>query len=231
MTSFGSGSGQSCPQCSQINFMVTSSPGGGRYGYASSCAADYTFSLEQQRGQLIFQLRQKLVLRAAELMLKCSAPNSAASSCNIWSCALRSQPPPPPPMVSPPPPPPMICFKSANSHRDQPRQGRHPRNCRRFWSRKASILVTVVTFGPSCCRRASKVPTVTGIGVVLIAILRTVLTFDPSCCRRASDVSTDYKCIIFPPSELSPLLAPYVFVALQMYRQINNHRYKPSIEP
>ena len=84
MTSFGSGSGQSCPQCSQINFMVTSSPGGGRYGYASSCAADYTFSLERQRGQLIFQLRQKLVLRAAELMLKCSAPNSAASSCKIW---------------------------------------------------------------------------------------------------------------------------------------------------
>ena len=139
--------------------------------------------------------------------------------------------PPPPPMVSPPLTPPMICFKSANSHRDQPRQGRHPRNCRRFWSRKASILVTVVTFGPSCCRRASKVPTVTGIGMVLIAILRTVLTFDPSCCRRASDVSTDYKCIIFPPSELSSLLAPYVFVALQMYRQINNHRYKPSIEP
>ena len=148
----------------------------------------------------------------------------------IWSCALR----PPPPMVSPPPPPPMICFKSANSHRDQPRHGRHPRNCRRFWSRKASILVTVVTFGPSCCRRASKVPkvpTVTGIGVVLIAILRTVLTFDPSRCRHASDVSTDYKCILFPPSELSSLLAPYVFVALQMYRQINNHRYKPSIEP
>ena len=104
-------------------------------------------------------------------------------------------PPPPPPMVSPPPTPPMICFKSANSHRDQPRQGRHPRNCRRFWSRKASILVTVVTFGPSCCRRASKVPTVTGISVVLIAILRTVLTFDPSCCRRASDVSTDYNYI------------------------------------
>ena len=147
----------------------------------------------------------------------------------IWSCALRSQPPPPP--WYPPPTPPMICFKSANSHRDQPRQGRHPRNCRRFWSRKASILVTVVTFGPSCCRRASKVPTVTGIGVVLIAILRTVLTFDPSCCRRASDVSTDYKCIIFPPSEVSSLLAPYVFVALQTYRQINNHRYKPSIEP
>ena len=108
--------------------------------------------------------------------------------------------PPPPPNGIPPPPPPMICFKSANSHRDQPRQGRHPRNCRRFWSRKASILVTVVTFGPSCCRRASKVPTVTGIGVVLIAILRTVVTFDPSCCRRASDVSTDNKCIIFPPS-------------------------------
>ena len=151
---------------------------------------------------------------------------------HIWSCALRSQPPPPPPpMVSPLPPPPLICLKSANSHRDQPRQGRHPRNCRRFWSRKASILVTVVTFGPSCCRRASKVPTVIGIGVVLIAILRTVLTFDPSCCRRASDVSTDYKCITFPPSELSSLLAPYVFVALQMYRQINNHRYKPSIEP
>ena len=100
-------------------------------------------------------------------------------------------PPPPPPKGIPPPTPPMICFKSANSHRDQPRQGRHPRNCRRFWSRKASILVTVVTFGQSCCRRASKVPTVTGIGVVLIAILRTVLTFDPSCCRRASDVSTD----------------------------------------
>ena len=147
----------------------------------------------------------------------------------IWPCALR--PPPPPQWYPPPIPPPMICFKSANSHRDQPRQGRHPRNCRRFWSRKASILVTVVTFGPSCCRRASKVPTVTGIGVVLIAILRTVLTFDPSCCRRASDVSTDYKCTIFPPSELSSLLAPYVFVALQMYRQINNHRYKPSIEP
>ena len=110
-------------------------------------------------------------------------------------CALRSQPPPP--QWYPPPTPPMICCKSANSHRDQPRQGRHPRNCRRFWSRKASILVTVVTVGPSCRPRASKVPTVTGIGVVLIAILRTVLTFDPSCCRRASDVSTDYKCIIF----------------------------------
>ena len=136
-----------------------------------------------------------------------------------------------PPQWYPPSTPPMICFKSANSHRDQPRQGRHPRNCHRFWSCKASILVTVVTFGPSCCRRASKVPTVTRIGVVLIAILRTVLTFDPSCCRRASDVSTDYKCIIFPPSELSSLLAPYVFFALQMYRQINNHRYKPSIEP
>ena len=136
--------------------------------------------------------------------------------------------PSPPPMVCPPHPPHDVL---ANSHRDQPCQGRHPRNCRRFWSRKASILVTVVTFGPSCCRRASNVPTVTGIGVVLIAILRTVLTFDPSCCRRASDVSTDYKCIIFPPSELSSLLAPYVFVALQMYRQINNHRYKPSIEP
>ena len=155
---------------------------------------------------------------------------------HIWSCALRSQPPPPPPPNGiPPPHPPMKCyFKSADSHRDQPRQGRHPRNCRRFWSRKASILVTVVTFGPSCCRRASKVPTVTGIGVVLIAILRTVLTFDPSCCRRrASDVSTGYKCIIFPPSELSSLLAPYVFcrASSQMYRQSNNHRYKPSIEP
>ena len=153
------------------------------------------------------------------------------SNIRIYGPALCVPSPPPPPNGIPPPtPPPMICFKSANSHRDQPRQGRHPRNCRRFWSRKASILVTVVTLGPSCCRRASKVPTVTGIGVVLIPILRTVLTFDPSCCRRASDVSTDYKCIIFPPSELSSLLAPYVFVALQMYRQINNHRYKPSIE-
>ena len=138
---------------------------------------------------------------------------------------------PAPPQWYPPPHPPMICFKSANIHRDQPVRVAILVTVVVFWSRKASILVTVVTFGPSCCRRASKVPTVTGIGVVLIAILRTVLTFDPSCCRRASDVSTDYKCIIFPPSELSSLLAPYVFVALQMYRQINNHRYKPSIEP
>ena len=103
--------------------------------------------------------------------------------------------PSPPPPVSPPTPP-MICFKSANSHRDQPRQGRHPRNCRRFWSRKASILVTVVTFGPSCCRCASKVPTVTGIGVVLIAILRTV-----------------------------SLLTPHAVVALQMYQQIISALY------
>ena len=130
------------------------------------------------------------------------------------------------PQWYPPPTPPMICFKSANSHRDQPRQGRHPRNCRRFWSLKASILVTVVTFGPSCCRRASKVPTVTGIGMVLIAILRTVLTFDPSCQMYQQIIHALYSL-----RQNFPLLAPYVFVALQMYRQINNHRYKPSIEP
>ena len=104
----------------------------------------------------------------------------------IWSCALRSQPPP---MMSPPTPPMLCfksanshrCFKSANSHRDEPLRGRHPRSCRRLWCLKASILVTVVTFGPSCCRRASEVPTVTGIGVVLIAILRTVVTLAPYC--------------------------------------------------
>ena len=111
--------------------------------------------------------------------------------------------PPPPPQWYPPPNPPHDMLQKCQQSQGSASQGRHPRNCRRFWSRKASILVTVVTFGPSCCRRASKVPTVTGIGVVLIAILRTVLTFDPSCCRRASDVSTDYKCIIFRPSELS----------------------------
>ena len=143
-------------------------------------------------------------------------------------------PSPPPPQWYPSPTPPMICFKSANSHRDQPRQGRHPRNCRRFWSRKASILVTVVTFGPSCCRRAStlqKYQQSQGSAVSSSRCSELSSICDPSCCRRASDVSTDYKCSIFPPSELSSLLAPYVFVALQMYRQINNHRYKPSIEP
>ena len=86
---------------------------------------------------------------------------------------------------SQPPPnriPPMICFKRTNSHRDELLRGRHPRNCRRCWCLKASILVTVVTVGPSCCRqRFLTVPTVTGIGVVLITILRTVVTFGPLC--------------------------------------------------
>ena len=69
-----------------------------------------------------------------------------------------------PAMVSPPTPPPMVCFKNANSHRDGAPRGRHPRNCRRFWRLNASILVSVVTFGPSCLHRVSKGPAVTGIG-------------------------------------------------------------------
>ena len=141
----------------------------------------------------------------------------------IYGPALCVPSPPPPPMVSPPTPP-MICFKSANSHRDQPRQGRHPRNWRRFWSRKASILVTVVTFGPYAVVALQKYQQSQGSAwsSSRSSELSSLLT---------PHVSTDYKCIIFPPSELSSLLAPYVFVALQMYRQINNHRYKPSIEP
>ena len=49
----------------------------------------------------------------------------------------------------------------------------HPRNCRRVLAPQSlnpHNFVTVVTLGPSCFRRVSKVPTVTGIGVFLIVI-------------------------------------------------------------
>ena len=111
----------------------------------------------------------------------------------MWFCVLRSQaPPPPPPPGIPPTPPPMVCFKSANSHRDGAPRGRHPRNCRRFWRLNASILVSVVTFGPSCLHRVSKVPAVTGIGAVLIAIFITVANFGPSCFCRTQKFPTSY---------------------------------------
>ena len=54
----------------------------------------------------------------------------------------------------------MICFKSANRHRDGALRARDPRNCRCIWRLKASILVTAVTFGPSWFHSASKVPTI-----------------------------------------------------------------------
>ena len=53
-----------------------------------------------------------------------------------------------------------------------------------------AILVTVVTFGPMCRRRVSKVSTVTGIRVVLIAILATVIAFDTSYCCPSVKVVT-----------------------------------------
>ena len=98
-----------------------------------------------------------------------------------------------PTLPSPPngiPPPPRTCFKSANSHGDGAPQGRHPRDCRCFWHLKVSILATVVTFGPSCFHRLSKVPTVTGIGSVLIAILKTVVTLGPFIFCHASKIPT-----------------------------------------
>ena len=80
-----------------------------------------------------------------------------------------------------PPPPPSTCFKSPSSHRDGVPRARHTRNCRRFWRLKASILVTVITFGPSCFHHISRVPTVTGTRAVLLATLRTVVTLGPLC--------------------------------------------------
>ena len=108
---------------------------------------------------------------------------------------LRSAFPAPPPNGIPPPAPPMICFKSANSHRDQPSQGRHPRNCRRFWSRKASILVTVVSFDPSC-----------------VALQKYQQSQGSAWSSSRS-------------SELSSLLTPHAVVALQMYQQIISALY------
>ena len=76
-------------------------------------------------------------------------------------------------------------FKNANSHRDGAIWGRHPRNCLRFWCLKAFILVTAVAFGPSCFRRAEKVPT------VLIAIFIIGVICCPSCFCHVSKVPTD----------------------------------------
>ena len=118
----------------------------------------------------------------------------------LWKYkVLRSAFPAPPPKVSSPSPPP-ISFKSANSHRHEPPQVSILVTVVVFWCLKAFILVTVVTFGSSRFRRASKVP-------------------------KGSGWSSSRS------SELSPLLAPYVFVGLQIYQQINSHRYKASIEP
>ena len=81
-------------------------------------------------------------------------PASTQAHDHICSCAVHSQPSPP--IVSP-----LVCFKSANGHRDGA-PGRHPGSCYHFWCFKASSFV------PSCFHRISEAP-VTGIGAVLIA--------------------------------------------------------------
>ena len=56
------------------------------------------------------------------------------------------------------------------------------RNCCVFWRLNAAILVTALTFRPCCFRRMSKVPTITAIGVVLVAIRNTRRSFQ-NCCH------------------------------------------------
>ena len=129
-------------------------------------------------------------------------------------------PPPSRPMVSPPTPPPMVCFKSANSHRDGAPRGRHPRNCRRFWRLNASILVSVVIFGPSGIHRVSKVPAVTGIGAVLIAIFISVANFGPSCFCRTQKFPTSY---CFCVSKM--LTVTGIRVVLIVYKPSTNHKF------
>ena len=102
--------------------------------------------------------------------------NVARGPLHIRSCALRSQPAP---QWYPPPPPEYTLQKVATVAGIG--LGCHPRNCRCFLRPKASTLVTVITFGPSCFQRVSKVPTVTGVVAVV--------TFCPVCSCRASGVS------------------------------------------
>ena len=117
----------------------------------------------------------------------------------------------PPPMVSLPYPHPP-CFKSDNSHRDGAPWGRHPRNCPRFRRLKAAILVTVVSFYASHVRYVSKVPTVTGIRVVLIAVLTTVITFETSYRCRILNIFT--VTVIGFVLILDQFYEPYPFVNL-----------------
>ena len=64
---------------------------------------------------------------------------------------------------------PHICVRTPHS----PPHGIPPMLCHP----EAAFLVAVVTFGPMCRRRISKVSTVRGIRVFLIAILATVIAF------------------------------------------------------
>ena len=82
----------------------------------------------------------------------------------LWQLKLRSLTATP---YNPQPKP----LKSANSHRDGALESHDPCNCRRFRRLKAAILVIVVTFGSLCFRRASKVPTVTGMGPLVSRFL------------------------------------------------------------
>ena len=103
----------------------------------------------------------------------------------VFTCSRFSVRQPRPPNGIPPHPP---CFKSANSHGDRAPWGGHPRDCRRFGCLKAAIFVTGVSFDSSHIRYVSKVPTVTGIRVVLIAVLTIVIAFETSYCCRILDV-------------------------------------------
>ena len=128
---------------------------------------------------------------------------------------LRAAFPAPPP----PHPAPNGMLQKCNSHRDGAPRGRHPRNCRRFWRLNASILVSVVTFGPSCLHRVSKVPAVTGIGAVLIAIFITVANFGPSCFCRTQKFPTSY---CFCVSKM--LTVTGIGVVLTVYKPSTNHK-------
>ena len=61
---------------------------------------------------------------------------------------------------------------------------------RRFRRLKAAILVTVVSFYSSHVRYVAKVPTVTGIRVVLIAVLTNVIAFETSYRCRSLNMFT-----------------------------------------
>ena len=61
-------------------------------------------------------------------------------------------------------------------------------------------LVTVLTFGPSCFHRISRVPTVTGIGAVFTAILITVVTLGPLSFCRASVTGIGVALVLYKSS-------------------------------
>ena len=67
-------------------------------------------------------------------------------------------------------------FKSANCHRDRWGPGREPQNCHHFWTRVWSSRSKI-----------PKVPTVTGIGGVLVANRRSVITFGLVFCLEREE--------------------------------------------